>query len=388
MIEISKLVSELAPSGIRKFFDLALGMRDVISLGVGEPDFPTPWDIRETAIHYIEQGYTQYTSNKGLRELRLAITNRLRHEYELDYDPDNEILITVGVSEAFDLAIRTIINPGDEVIIPEPCYVAYGPVVTLAGGKPIFIPTKFNTGFKLTPNEIDKSCTKKTKVIILGYPSNPTGASYTKTELEKLKMAIQKNNLIVISDELYSELTYDFKHTPWPTLKGAKSHCVYLNGFSKAYAMTGWRIGYAMGPKEIIDGMTKIHQYTMLSAPTMGQFAALEAIQKGQDSVIEMREEYKRRRNFVVKNLNQMGLKCNMPQGAFYIFCSIESAGLDEIEFANRLLKQHKVAVVPGTAFGTSGKGYIRISYASSMENLKEAMNHIGKFLAKGGFKK
>lgn len=381
MIEISKLVSELAPSGIRKFFDLALGMRDVISLGVGEPDFPTPWNIRETAIHYIEQGYTQYTSNKGLRELRLAITNRLRHEYKLDYDPDNEILITVGVSEAFDLAIRTIINPGDEVIIPDPCYVAYGPVVTLAGGKPIFIPTRFDTGFKLTPNEIDKLCTKKTKIIILGYPSNPTGASYTKAELEKLKKVIQKNNLIVISDELYSELTYDFKHTPWPTLKGVKSHCVYLNGFSKAYAMTGWRIGYAMGPKEIIDGMTKIHQYTMLSAPTMGQFAALEAIQNSQNSVAEMREEYKRRRNFVVKSLNQMGLKCNMPQGAFYIFCSIESTGLDEVEFANRLLKQQKVAVVPGTAFGPSGKGYIRISYASSMENLKEAMNRIGKFI-------
>lgn len=381
MIKISDTVTTMPPSGIRAFFDLVLGMREVISLGVGEPDFVTPWNIRENAIHYIEQGYTQYTSNKGLRELRLAITNHLRREYKLDYDPDTEILITVGVSEAFDLAIRTIINPGDEVIVPEPCYVAYGPVVTLAGGKPIFISTKFDTGFKLTPGEIDKVCTKKTKAIILSYPSNPTGSSYTKAELEKLKKIIQKNSLLVISDELYSELTYDFRHTPWPTLKGNKSHCIYLNGFSKAYAMTGWRIGYAIGPKEVIDGMTKIHQYTMLSAPTMSQFAAMEAIQNSQNSVIEMREEYKRRRNFVVKSLNQMGLKCNMPQGAFYAFCSIESTGLDATEFSNRLLKTQKVAVVPGTAFSPSGKGFIRISYATSMENLKEAMNRIDKFL-------
>lgn len=381
MIKISNTVSTLAPSGIRAFFDLVLGMKDVISLGVGEPDFITPWNIRETAIHYIEQGYTQYTSNKGLMELRLAITKHLHSEYTLNYDPEKEILITTGVSEALDLSVRAIVNRGDEVIIPEPCYVAYGPVVTLAGGKPVFISTKFETGFKLIPNEIDKACSKKTKAIILSYPANPTGASYTKAELEKLKIVIQKNNLIVISDELYGELTYDFKHTPWPTLAGQKSNCIYLNGFSKAYAMTGWRIGYALGPEEVIGGMTKIHQYTMLSAPTMGQFAGLEAIQKNQNSVREMREEYKRRRNFVVNSLNQLGLVCKMPQGAFYVFCSIKSTGLDATDFSSRLLKAHKVAVVPGTAFSSNGKHFIRISYATNMDNLKEAMSRIGRFI-------
>lgn len=381
MIKISHLVSTIPPSGIRRFFDIVLGMKDVISLGVGEPDFVTPWNIRETAIHSIEQGYTSYTSNKGLYELRLAITNHLHREYNLDYNSDTEILITVGVSEALDLVIRAIINPGDEVIIPEPCYVSYGPVVTLARGKPIFIKTLPDTGFKLNPQDIDKVCNKKTKAIILSYPANPTGTSYTKTELEGLKKIIQKNNLIVISDEIYSELNYDFKHTPWPTLAGTKSHCIYLNGFSKAYAMTGWRIGYAVGPKEVISAMTKIHQYTMLCAPTMAQFAAIEAIQNSQNSVNQMRDEYKRRRNFIVNSLNRMGLKCNMPQGAFYVFCSINHTGLTEIEFASRLLKQEKVAVVPGTAFGASGKGYIRISYASSMDNLKEAISRIEKFV-------
>lgn len=387
MIKIARHVSTLPPSGIRKFFDMVLGMKDVISLGVGEPDFVTPWNIRESAIHSIEQGYTSYTSNKGLRELRLAISNHLRHEYKMDYNPDTEILITVGVSEALDLAIRAIINPGDEVIIPEPCYVSYGPVVIMAGGKPLFVPTCLENGFKVTPDQIDRICTKKTKAIILSYPANPTGASYTKIELERLKKVIQRYNLTVISDELYSELSYDFKHTPWPTLKGTRQKCIYLNGFSKAYAMTGWRIGYAIGPEDVIDAMTKIHQYTMLCAPTMAQFAALEAIQNGQNSVNQMREEYKRRRQFVVNSLNKMGLKCHMPQGAFYVFCSIESTGLDEIEFASRLLKAQKVAVVPGNAFGPSGKGFIRISYASSMENLKEAINRIGKSLAKGGLK-
>lgn len=381
MIEISRLVSTIPPSGIRRFFDIVLGMKDVISLGVGEPDFVTPWNIRETAIHSIEQGYTSYTSNKGLQELRQAITNHLHREYKLDYNPDTEILITVGVSEALDLAVRAIINPGDEVIIPEPCYVSYGPVVTLARGKPIFIKTHPDTGFKLNPQDVDKLCNKKTKAIILSYPANPTGTSYTKPELERLKKIIQKNNLIVISDEIYSELSYDFKHTPWPTLKGTKSHCIYLNGFSKAYAMTGWRIGYAIGPKEVISAMTKIHQYTMLSAPTIAQFAAIEAIQNGQNSVHQMCDEYKRRRNLVVNSLNRIGLKCNMPQGAFYVFCCVKSTGLTEIEFASRLLKQEKVAVVPGTAFGASGKGYIRISYASSMDNLKEAISRIGKFV-------
>lgn len=383
MKTLSKRVIELAPSGIREFFELVIGMKDVISLGVGEPDFITPWNIRETAIHSIEQGYTSYTSNKGLRELRVAITRHLHHKHNLNYDPDTEILITVGVSEAMDLAVRAIINPGDKAIIPEPCYVSYGPVASMAGGEPVYISTKRGNGFKISPKDITKVCDRKTKCIILGYPANPTGASYTRKELEALKKVMHKHNLLVISDEIYGELTYDFKHTPWPTLKGAKSRCIYLNGFSKAYAMTGWRLGYALGPRDIIDAMTKIHQYTMLCAPITSQMAAIEAIQNGADSVGEMKEEYKRRRQFVVNSLNRIGLPCNMPQGAFYVFCFIKPTGLDSVEFASRLLKTQRVAVVPGTAFGPSGKGYIRISYASSMDNLREAMLRIEKFVSK-----
>lgn len=383
MIPISKRVALLAPSGIREFFDLVLGMKEIISLGVGEPDFVTPWNIRETAIHSIEQGYTSYTSNKGLYELRAAITNHLHSKYNLDYNPDTESLITVGVSEALDIAVRAIINPGDEVIIPEPCYVSYAPIVTLSGGRPLPVYTNSNTGFKLNPEDINKISTKKTKAIILNYPANPTGTSYTKSELEKLNRVIQKNNLIVISDEIYSELSYDFKHTPWPVLSGAKHKCIYLNGFSKGYAMTGWRIGYALGPKDVIGAMTKIHQYTMLCAPTVAQIASIEAIRKGDNPVQKMRDEYKRRRHFVVNSLNRIGLKCPLPQGAFYVFCPINSTGLDSVEFSKRLLKQEKVAVVPGTAFGSKCKDYIRISYASSMENLKEAMLRIEKFIKK-----
>ena len=378
---LSKRVIELAPSGIRQFFDLVLGMKDVISLGIGEPDFITPWNIRETAIHSIEHGYTSYTSNKGLRELRVAITRYLLHKHKLNYDPDTEILITVGVSEGMDLAVRALINPGDKVIIPEPCYVSYGPLVSLAGGIPVYISTDKANEFKISPKDITRVYDQKAKYIILGYPANPTGASYTKKELEALKNVIHKHNLTVISDEIYGELTYDFEHTPWPCLKGTKSRCIYLNGFSKAYAMTGWRIGYALGPKDIIGAMTKIHQYTMLCAPITSQMAAIEAIQNGEEAVKEMKEEYKRRRQFIVNNLNRIGLSCNMPQGAFYVFCSIKSTGLDSVEFANELLKTQRVAVVPGTAFSSSGKDYIRISYASSIDNLKEAVSRIEKFV-------
>lgn len=381
MTRLSKKVVEMAPSGIREFFELVIGMKDVISLGVGEPDFITPWNIRETAIHSIEQGYTSYTSNKGLRELRVAITRYMHHKYELNYDPDTEILITVGVSEAMDLAVRAIVNPGDKVIVPEPCYVSYGPVVSLAGGIPVYISTNIDNGFKIIPKDITKVCDRKTRCIILGYPANPTGASYTKKELDALRKVVHKHDLIVISDEIYGDLTYDFKHTPWPVLKGNKSRCVYLNGFSKAYAMTGWRLGYALGPKDIIGAMNKIHQYTILCAPILSQMAAIEAIQNGQDAVKEMKDEYKRRRQFVVNSLNRIGLPCNMPQGAFYVFCSIKPTGLNSVEFANRLLKTQRVAVVPGTAFGPSGKGYIRISYASSMDNLREAIIKIEKFV-------
>jgi aminotransferase len=382
MINISKTVETLPPSGIRAFFDLVIGMKDVISLGVGEPDFVTPWNICEAGINSIEQGMTSYTSNKGLKELRVAITDHIYRTQKIKYDPDEEILITVGVSEALDLVARAILNPGDEVLIPEPAFGAYNAVVTLAGGKSVFIQTKAENQFKLSPEDIDKACTKKTKAILLNYPANPTGVSYTKQELEKIYKTIQKNNIIAITDEVYDELSYDFKHTPWATLKGAKSNSIYLNGFSKAYAMTGWRIGYITGPKEVIDAATKIHQYTMMCVPTASQVAAIEAIQHGQKSVHQMFEEYKRRRNFIVSNLNRIGLKCHMPQGAFYVMPSIKSSGLDSVEFSSRLLKTQKVAVVPGTAFSTSGQDYIRISYASSMEDLKEAILRMEKFLS------
>jgi len=378
---ISKCVKELAPSGIRKFFEMAIGMKDIISLGVGEPDFVTPWNIRESAIYSIEKGYTSYTSNKGLLQLRTAIASGLYRRYKINYNPETEILITVGVSEGMDLAIRSLINPGDRVIIPEPAYVSYGPVVSVAGGRPVYVSTK-KSGFKIQPEDIRKVCNKKTKCIILNYPANPTGISYTRRELNALMDIIYKCNLTVISDEIYSGLSYDFLHTPWPLLKGAKSRSVYLNGFSKLYAMTGWRLGYAAGPKNIIGAMTKIHQYTMLCAPTVSQIAAIEAVENSAGVIKEMVEEYRRRRQFIVKNLNRIGLSCSMPHGTFYVFCSIEKTGLDSMSFAAMLLKKYHVAVVPGTAFGPSGEGYIRISYASSIDHLKEAVLRIEKFVS------
>ncbi|MFH1777882.1 MAG: aminotransferase class I/II-fold pyridoxal phosphate-dependent enzyme [Candidatus Omnitrophota bacterium] len=380
-IILSKKVIDMAPSGIRAFFDLVLGMKDVISLGVGEPDFVTPWNIRETAIHFIEQGFTTYTSNKGLNKLRLQISRFLEDRHDLHYSPEDEILITVGVSEALDLAVRSIINPGDEVLIPQPCYVSYAPVVHMAYGRPKFLSTTSDNNFKITPEQIKKSCTQKTKAIILNYPANPTGISYTRSELAKIVNACLENNIIIISDEIYDELTYDFEHTPLVTLKGTKKNAIYLNGFSKAYAMTGWRVGYACGPKELISAMTKIHQYTMLCTPTISQFAACEALQGGVKSVLEMKKEYKRRREFIFEGLNRLGLTVAKPQGAFYIFPSIKSTGLSSIDFSNRLLKEKRVAVIPGTAFGKCGEGYIRISYASSLESLKEALLRMEEFL-------
>lgn len=380
-MKISEKVKNMAPSGIRAFFDLVLGMKDVISLGVGEPDFVTPWQIRESAIYSLEKGYTSYTSNKGLMELRQAICHHIKHKYGIEYDPEEEILITVGVSEALDLAMRTILNPGDKVLIPEPSYVSYGPVTDMAGGTPVFLKTQRDNGFKISPKQIDKACDRHTKALLLNYPANPTGASYTKKELQAINEVSIKHGLVVISDEIYGELTYDFQHTPFITLKQAKPRVIYLNGFSKAYAMTGWRIGYACGPREVIAGMTKIHQYTMLCAPTTGQMAAIEALKSGEKSIEEMRKEYKRRRDFIVEGLNRIGLECHKPQGAFYVFPSIKNTKLSSIEFANKLLKKEKVAVVPGTAFGPSGEGYVRMSYASSMDYLKEALSRIKHFL-------
>lgn len=382
-MKISNKVQQMSPSGIREFFDLVIGMKDVISLGVGEPDFSTPWNICESSIFSIERGWTSYTSNKGLYELRLAIANDIKDRFSVSYDPEDEILITTGTSEGLDLAARAVLNNGDKVLIQNPAYVSYQPVSFLAGGKPILIDTKEEDGFKLTPGLIKRHISKGVKAIILNYPSNPTGVSYSKKELTALAKVFVENDILVISDEIYDELTYDFLHTPINTLKGMKSRTIYLNGFSKSFAMTGWRIGYACGPKEIISAMTKVHQYTMLCAPIMGQIGALEALKGSNRFVLEMKREYKRRREFVVNRLNEIGLFCPTPEGAFYVFPSIRRTGMDSAGFAKELLKKEKVAVVPGTAFGSQGEGHIRISYAYSMENLKEAMVRIEYFSRK-----
>jgi len=383
-ISISKKVEQLAPSGIREFFDLVLNMKDVISLGVGEPDFVSPWHIREKAIHSLEQGFTSYTSNKGMPELRKEITHFLKRRYGMGYDPMEEALITVGVSEGLDLAFRAIINPGDKVLIPEPAYVSYCPVVDLAGGKVVNVKTDPKDGFKLTAKQIDETSAKEgVRILMINYPANPTGASYTKSEIEDIAKIVKKRNLIVVSDEVYDELTYDFDHTPLASLRGMKDHVIYLNGFSKAYAMTGFRIGWACGPSKVISAMTKIHQYTMLCAPITGQVAAIEALRNSFHNVQEMKREYNRRRRYIVKALNDIGLECHMPQGAFYAFPSIRCTGMKSMDFAKDLLQKQKVALVPGTAFGKSCEGYVRISYASSYENLQEAIRRIEKYLKK-----
>lgn len=370
----------MQPSGIRAFFDLVLGMKDVISLGVGEPDFTTPWQIREAGIFSLEQGFTSYTSNKGLYKLRLGVSRYLKNRYNLDYSADEEILITVGVSEGFDLALRAIINPGDKILIPIPSYVSYGPLTELAGGIPIYINTE-QEHFKLTPKALEKSIDKKCKALLLNYPVNPTGVSYTGKELKEIAKIALKHKLICITDEIYGDLTYEFEHTPFATIAGVKNNTLYLNGFSKSYAMTGWRVGFACGPKEIIAAMTKIHQYTIMCVAITSQMAACEALQSGRKSVEEMKREYQRRREFMLERLNQLGLVCQKPEGTFYLFPSIKSSGLSSLEFAEKLLKQEKVAVVPGTAFGKEFDDYVRMSYASSFDNLKEALLRIENFL-------
>jgi aminotransferase len=380
-IPIARRVREMPPSGIRLFFELVIGMDDVISLGVGEPDFDTPWHIRETGIYSLEQGFTSYTSNKGLRELRVGISDFLKARYGLRYDPDDEILVTVGVSEAVDVAMRAILERGDRFLVPQPCFVSYAPMVSLAGGEPVCIPVPESSRFKLTPAMLRRKLGRGTRGIIINYPSNPTGVSYRRRELEALARVIRRTDLAVLSDEIYDELTYDFDHTPLPLLPGMRERTVYLNGFSKAYAMTGWRIGYAAGPKGIIAAMTKIHQYTIMCAPTMAQVAACEALRRGGKDVREMKREYARRRELVHGRLRRMGLDCVRPDGAFYIFPCIRSSGLDSMGFSKRLLEEEKVAVVPGTAFGEVGEGFVRISYASSYENLKEALDRIERFV-------
>jgi len=370
----------MQPSGIRAFFDLVLGMKEVISLGVGEPDFVTPWQIREAGIYSLEQGFTSYTSNKGLYKLRLGISRYLKNKFGLEYCPEEETLITVGVSEGLDLVLRAIINPLDKILIPQPSYVSYGPVTELAGGVPVYIDTS-RDGFKITPKLLEKHIDKKVKAIILNYPTNPTGVSYRRKELDQINKILLKHKILCISDEVYGDLTYDFEHVAFPTLPKARENTVYFNGFSKAYAMTGWRVGFVCGPQEIIAAMTKIHQYTIMCVSITSQMAAAEALVSGQRYVLQMKREYNRRRQFMVSGLNSLGLKCSLPQGAFYVFPCIKSTKLSSMEFSRKLLEDQKVAVVPGTAFGSCAEGYIRISYASSMDNLKEAISRIRIFL-------
>lgn len=378
---ISKSVKGLKPSGIRKFFDLVANSTGIISLGVGEPDFKTPDAFCEAAIDSINSGETYYTSNWGSPELRKAIKGYLSSRFDLDYSADNEILVTVGTSEALDIALRSLVNPLDEVLIPEPCYVSYEPGVALAGGVPVYVETKEENKFKLTAESLLEKITDKTKVLILPYPSNPTGGIMTREELEPIAKVAREHNLIVISDELYGELTYGYKHVSFATLEGMKERTLVINGLSKAFAMTGWRVGYICGPHEIIGQMVKIHQYTMLCAPIMSQKAATTALNSGIPEMEAMIEIYNERRVYLVERLNAMGLHCFEPEGAFYAFPSIKSTGLNDEEFAERLLKEQSVAIVPGSAFGPSGVGHIRICYAYAIEEIKEALDRIEKFV-------
>jgi len=379
----SQRVNQIAPSGIRRFFDLLASMEGVISLGVGEPDFATPWHIREAAIYSLEKGYTMYTSNLGMPELRRELSRYLKDTYELDYDPESELLITVGVSEALDLTTRAILDPGDEVIMADPCYVAYNACVILAGGRPIMVPTNQKNNFELSAADIEARVTDKTKAILIGYPANPTGAVMSREKLAKIAKVAQHHRLMVISDEIYARLVYGVKHTCFATLPGMKESTILLGGFSKAYAMTGWRIGYAAASKEVIEAMTKIHQYTIMCAPTMGQVAAIEALRAGEESANEMVEDYNRRRLVMVKGLNRIGLPCFESKGAFYAFPSIKGTGMSSEEFAEKLLREEKVAVVPGNAFGQCGEGYVRCCYATSLAEIEEALSRMKRFVNK-----
>lgn len=378
---ISKKIEGIQPSGIRKFFDVVSEMPDAISLGVGEPDFDTPYSVREEGIYALEKGRTFYTSNAGLKELREEISRYLKRKYSLDYDADNEIMVTVGGSEAIDVALRCMVDPGDEVLIPTPCYVSYLPCSIMADAVPKVIELKAENQFKLTRQELLDSITDKTKILILAFPNNPTGAIMTKEELEELVPVIIEHDLFVISDEIYSELTYDNKHCSIASLPGMKERTVTINGFSKAFAMTGWRLGYACAPKEIMKQMIKLHQFAIMCAPTNSQFAAIEALKNCDDDVDRMVEAYNQRRRFLLNSFKEMGIDCFEPFGAFYVFPSIAKFGMTSEEFANRLLREQKLAVVPGTAFGECGEEFVRISYAYSIENLKQGMDRIRKFI-------
>lgn len=380
---ISKKVTDIPPSGIRKFFDIANEMEDAISLGVGEPDFDTPWHIREEGIYALEQGRTVYTSNAGMMELREEICDYFQRRYSLRYSPKTQTLVTVGASEGIDLALRTVIEPGDEVLICEPSYVSYKPCTVLAGGVPVVISTKEENNFKLTAKELEESITSKTKVLIISYPNNPTGAIMDKEDLEEIASVLKDKDILVISDEIYSELTYNQNHVSIANIDGMYEKTIILNGFSKAYAMTGWRLGYALGPASIIGIMTKIHQYAIMCAPTISQHAGIVAIRDGDEDVEIMKNAYDQRRRVMVDRFRNMGMQCFEPLGAFYVFPSIKITGLTSEEFCEKLLYDQKVAVVPGTAFGESGEGYIRCSYAYSVDEIKLALGRIEKFIKK-----
>lgn len=386
MIDYSKAlnpaVARIKPSGIRKFFDIAATMDDVISLGVGEPDFQTPWHIRKSGITSLERGKTKYSANRGTMELREEISAYLKRRYDLEYAAKSEVLVTVGGSEAIDAAIRATVAPGDEVIIPQPSYVCYEPITLLAGGVPVIIETKAENDFKITPQELKNAITPKTKILILPYPCNPTGAVMEREDIEEIAKILKDTNIIVISDEIYSELTYcGCTHTPPASIDGMWERTITVNGFSKAYSMTGWRLGYACGPEELMKQITKIHQYAIMCAPTTSQYAAVEALKNGDGEIEKMREEYDRRRRLIVSGFNRLGLTCREPKGAFYAFPCIKGTGLSAEEFCEKLLQAQKVAVVPGTAFGKGGEGFIRASYCYSTEHILKALERIEDFL-------
>lgn len=374
-------IVDIKPSGIRKFFDIVSEMEDAISLGVGEPDFDTPWHIRDEGIYSLEKGRTFYTSNAGLKELKLEIAKYIKRTQDTEYDADHEVIVTVGGSEAIDIALRAMINPGEEVLIPQPSYVSYEPCAILADAVPVIIELKAENEFRLTAQELRDAITDKTKILILPFPNNPTGAIMEQKDLEEIAEVIREKDIFVISDEIYAELTYKGKHVSIVSLPGMKERTVLINGFSKSYAMTGWRLGYACAPKEIMEQMIKIHQFAIMCAPTTSQYAAVEALRNGDEDVAQMRDSYNQRRRFLMHSFQEMGLECFEPYGAFYVFPSIKEFGMTSDEFANRLLKEEKVAVVPGTAFGDCGEGFLRISYAYSLDNLKIALEKINAFV-------
>jgi len=380
---IAAHLRDIPRSGIRDFFDIVQGMKDVISLGVGEPDFVTPWHIREAAIYALERGRTSYTSNLGLLKLREAVALSLEKHFKVSYNAKNQILIAVGVSEAMDLAFRAIINPGDEIIYHEPCYVSYAPGITMAHGVPVPVSCKAGDNFAVRAEDIERAITPRSKALVLNFPTNPTGGTMTRAELQKIAGLVQRHNLLVITDEIYAELTFEGEHVSIASLPGMVERTIFLHGFSKAYAMTGFRIGYACGPVEIIEAMMKIHQYSMLCASIISQEAAIEAIEHGEPDTIEMREQYKLRRNYIVKAFNDIGLKCHLPRGSFYAFPNITATGLSSKEFAFRLLQEEKVACVPGSAFGPGGEGFLRCCFATSLEQIQVACDRMAKFVGR-----